>query len=49
LDLLKTDNPKMLAGTAVIEQDELGMRVIFESSVAFLLQFDPVVAKKCEG
>jgi hypothetical protein len=49
LDSLKTDNPKMLAGTAAIEQDELGKRVSFESSVAFLLQFDPVNAKNVKA
>ncbi len=49
LDLLETDNPKMLAGTAAIEQDELGKRVSFESLVAFLLQFDPVVAKNVKA
>ena len=51
LGSLKTDNPKMLAGTAAIKQDETGKRVSFEDLVAFLLQFDPVVAKnvKAEG
>jgi len=49
LDLLKTDNPKMLAGTAAIEQDETGKRVSFEDLVAFLLQFDPVVAKNVKA
>ncbi len=49
LDLLKMDNPKMLAGTAAIEQDELEKRVRFDSSVAFLLQFDPIVAKKLKA
>jgi len=49
LDLLKTDNPKMLTGTAVIEQDELGKCVHFESTVTFLLQFDPVVAKNAKA
>ena len=39
----------MLAGTAAIEQDEQGKRVSFESSVAFLLQFDPVVAKNVKA
>ena len=29
LDSLKTDNPKMLAGTAAIKQDETGKRVTF--------------------
>lgn len=49
LDSLKTDNPKMLAGTAAVEQDETGKRVSFEDSVAFLLQFDPVVAKNVKA
>jgi hypothetical protein len=49
LDSLKTENPKMLAGTAAIEQDETGKRVSFESLVAFLLQFDPVVAKNVKA
>ena len=35
----------MLDGTAAIEQDGLGKRVSFKSLVAFLLKFDPVVAK----
>jgi hypothetical protein len=39
----------MLAGTAAIEQDELGKRVSFESLVAFLLQFDPVIAKNVKA
>ena len=39
----------MLAGTAAIDQDELGKCVSFESSVAFLLQFDPVVAKNVKA
>ena len=49
LDSLKTDNPKMLAGTAAIEQDELGKRVHFENTVTFLLPFDPVVAKNAKA
>ena len=49
LDSLKTDNPKMLAGTAAIEQDELGKRVHFEKTVTFLLPFDPVVAKNVQA
>jgi hypothetical protein len=49
LDLLKMDNPKMLAGTAAIEKDELGKLVSFESLVAFLLQFDPIVAKNVKA
>ena len=36
----------MLAGTAAIEQDETGKQVIFENLMAFLLPFDPVIAKK---
>ena len=49
LDSLKTENPKMLAGIAAIEQDETGKRLSFESSVAFLLQFDPVIAKNVKA
>jgi hypothetical protein len=49
LDSLKTDNPKMLAGTAAIEQDELGKRAHFEKTVTFLLPFDPVVAKNAKA
>jgi len=49
LDSLKMDNPKMLAGTAAIEQDELGKRVHFEKTVTFLLPFDPVVAKNAKA
>ncbi len=45
LDSLKTENPKMLSGTAAIEQDELGKRVQIKNTVTFLLPFDPVVAK----
>ena len=39
----------MLAGTAAIEQDELGKRVHFEKTVTFLLPFDPVVAKNAKA
>ncbi len=39
----------MLAWTAAIEQDELGKRVSFESLVAFLLQFDPIVTKNLKA
>jgi hypothetical protein len=49
LDSLKMDNPKMLAGTAAIEQDELGKRVHFEKTVIFLLPFDSVVAKNAKA
>ena len=45
LDSLKTDNPKMLAGVAAVEQDEHGKRVRFEDTVTYLLPFDPVAAK----
>ena len=45
LGLIKTDNPKILAGIAAIEQDELGKRIDFELTVTFLLPFDPVTAK----
>ncbi len=49
LDSLKMDNPKMLAGTAAIEQDELGKRVHFEKTMTFLLPYDPVVAKNAKA
>ena len=49
LDSMKTDNPKMLAGTAAIEQDETGKQVHFENSVTFLLPFDPVIAKNAKA
>jgi len=49
LDLLKTANLKMLAGTAAIEQDELGKRIHFEKTVTFLLPFDPVIAKNAKA
>jgi hypothetical protein len=49
LDLLKTDNPKMLAGTAAIEQDETGKQVHFENSVTFLLPFDPIATKNVKA
>jgi hypothetical protein len=39
----------MLAGTAAIEQDELGKRVDFEKTVTFLLPFDSVVAKNAKA
>ena len=39
----------MLAGMAAVEQDETGKPVSFEDSVAFLLQFDPVVAKNVKA
>ncbi len=39
----------MFAGTAAIEQDELGKRVSFKILVAFLLQFDPAVAKNVKA
>jgi hypothetical protein len=45
LDSLKTENPKMLAGTAAIEQDEPHKRQNFESAVSFLLPFCPVADK----
>jgi len=44
LDSLKTDNPKMLAGMAAIEQCTV-KRDSFEDSVTYLLPFDPVAAK----
>jgi hypothetical protein len=49
LDSLKTDNPKMLAGMANIEQDETVKRVSFEDSVTYLLPFDPVAAKRSKA
>jgi hypothetical protein len=49
LDSLKTDNPKMLAGIAAIEQDELDKRVNFENAVTYLLPFDPVAAKNSKA
>ena len=49
IQLSEADNPKMLAGTAAIEQDELGKRVHFENTVTFLLPFDPVVAKNAKA
>ena len=45
LNLLKTDNSKILAGTAAVKQDELGKRVDFETGVTFLLPFDLVTSK----
>ena len=38
-----------MAGTAAIEQDELGKCVHFENTVTFLLPFDPVVAKNAKA
>jgi hypothetical protein len=49
LDLMKMDNPKMLAGTAAIEQDETGKQVHIENLVTFLLPFDPVVANNAKA
>ena len=49
LDSLKTDNPKMLAGMANIEQDEANKRLSFEDSVTYLLPFDPVAAKSSKA
>ena len=49
LDSLKTDNPKMLAGMANIEQDEANKRVSFEDSVTYLQPFDPVAAKSSKA
>jgi hypothetical protein len=45
LDSFKTENPKVLACVAAIEQDELGKRVNFEDASTFLLPSCPVVAK----
>ena len=38
-----------MAGTAAIEQDELGKRIDFEKTVTFLLPFDSVVAKNAKA
>ena len=48
-DSLKMENPKMLAGTTAIEQDEIRKHISFEGLVAFLLQFDPLVAKNVKA
>ena len=45
LDSMKTENPKVLAGIAAIEQDETGKRVSFEDASTFLLPSCPVTAK----
>ncbi len=49
LDSMKTVDPKVLAGMAAIEQDELGKRRDFELSVTFLLSSCPVVAKNVKA
>ena len=49
LDSMKTVEPKVLAGMAAIEQDELGKRRDFELSVTFLLPSCPVVAKNVKA
>ena len=49
LDSLKTVEPKVLAGMAAIEQDELVERSDFELSVTFLLPSCPVVAKNVKA
>ena len=46
---MKTVEPKVLAGMAAIEQDELGKRRDFELSVTFLLPSCPVVAKNVKA
>jgi hypothetical protein len=48
-DSLKTVEPKVLAGMAAIEQDELAKRSDFELSVTFLLPSFPVVAKNVKS
>ncbi len=49
LDSMKTVDPKVLAGMAAIEQDELVKRNDFELSVTFLLPSCPVVAKNVKA
>jgi hypothetical protein len=49
LDSTKTVDPKVLAGMAVIEQDELVKRRDFELSVTFLLPSCHVVAKNVKA
>ena len=49
LDSLKTVEPKVLAGIAAIEQDELGKQNDFELSVIFLLPSCPVFAKNLKA
>ncbi len=46
---MKTVDPKVLAGMAAIEQDELVKRRDFELSVTFLLPSCPVVAKNVKA
>ena len=48
-DSLKTIEPKVLAGMAVIEQDKLGKQIGFEESVNFLLPLCPLVAKNAKA
>jgi hypothetical protein len=45
LDSIKTENPKVLACVAAVEQDELGKRFSFENAWTFLLPSCPVAAK----
>jgi len=49
LDSLKTIEPKVLAGIAAIEQDELGKQINFEQSVTFLLPLCPMVDKNAKA
>jgi hypothetical protein len=49
LDSMKTLEPKVLAGMAAIEQDELVKQRDFELSVNFLLPSCPVVAKNVKA
>ena len=49
LDSMKTADPKMLAGMAMVEQDDAGRRVKFEDTVTFLLPSCPVAAKNVKG
>ncbi len=45
LDSMKTENPKVLACMAAIEQDETGKQVSFEDASTFLIPSCPVTAK----
>ena len=49
LDSMKTVDPKVLAGMAAIEQDELGKQRDFESSVFFLSPSCTVAAKNVKA
>ena len=49
LDYMKTSDLKVLAGIAMIEQDEAGKRISFEDTVTFLLPSCPVAAKNVKN